>query len=101
MAKTSAAPAMKKYFSLLRKDIQDLRGEMRDSYATKDDLYGAVKSLRTEMHDLQKQTIREFKVIAENIRKDGIDSHNDKISLHEDRIKRIEKRLSIPHGLSA
>ncbi len=65
--------------------------------ATKRDIH----ALRNDMSDLQKETIREFKVIAENIRKDGIDAHKDKISLHEDRIKRIEKRLRIPHSLSA
>lgn len=53
------------------------------------------------MRELQKETIREFKVIAENIHRNAVDAHKDKISLHEDRIKRIEKRVGLSHSLSA
>lgn len=83
MARSSSAPATKKDFASLQKEIQR-------NFATKKDL-----------KDAQQETIRQFKFIAEQIHKDAIDANKERIELHEDRITRLERYVGLPRSLSA
>jgi|GEM_PF-5181225 len=72
--------------------------------ATKNDillLKKGITNVERKMHELHKDTIREFKFIAEQIHKDAIDANKERIELHEDRITRLERYVGVPRSLSA
>ncbi len=68
--------------------------------ATKLDIRVLKQDLRDEIKTSEKEVIRQFKFIAEQIHKDAVDANKERIEMHEDRIKRIEKHVGLSHSLS-